>query len=234
MKINEGRIKSFDLIDEPLGTQKLENGMYDLKHSADKVFWQDYLGSEEYAPKVSNVARAAFEKYGGKASELKFFISESGLDDNEKMESLKYWIGIWDGKGAKIDGINAKVNLTYSEDEAKQKENMASVEKLLNNLASAGKLIRISNFDIKYQDANGASVAASDIKVDQRQKLADYYAYFIKSYMNKIPNDKQAGICKGNMSDTGDPVGLWTIDSMSRDWVRNATYKAFCDALSGK
>ncbi len=234
MKINEGRIKSFDLIDEPLGTQKLENGMYDLKHSADKVFWQDYLGSEEYAPKVSNVARAAFEKYGGKASELKFFISESGLDDNEKMESLKYWIGIWDGKGAKIDGINAKVNLTYSEDEAKQKENMASVEKLLNNLASAGKLIRISNFDIKYQDANGASVAASDIKVDQRQKLADYYAYFIKSYMNKIPHDKQAGICKGNMSDTGDPVGLWTIDSMSRDWVRNATYKAFCDALSGK
>ena len=234
MKINEGRIKSFDLIEEPLGSQKLENGMYDLKHATDKVYWQDAFGSEEYAPKVSNVARAAFEKYGGNASELKFFISESGLDDNQKMESLKYWIGIWDGKGAKIDGINAKVNLTYSEDEAKQNENMASVDNLLTNLAATGKLIRISNFDIKYQDAKGSSVAASDIKDDQRQKLADYYAYVIKSYMNKIPHDKQAGICKGNMSDTGDPVGLWTIDSKSRDWVRNATYKAFCDALSGK
>lgn len=234
MKINEGRIKSFDLIDEPLGTQKLENGMYDLKHSTDKVYWQDVFGSEEYAPKVSNVARAAFERYGGNASELKFFISESGLDDNQKMESLKYWIGIWDGKGAKIDGINAKVNLTYSEDEAKQKENVASLDNLLTNLAATGKLIRISNFDIKYQDATGSSVAASDIKEDQRQKLADYYAYVIKSYMSKIPNDKQAGICKGNMSDTSDPVGLWTIDSKSRDWVRNATYKAFCDALGGK
>ena len=234
MKINEGRIKSFDLIDEPLGTQKLENGMYDLKHSTDKVYWQDVFGSEEYAPKVSNVARAAFERYGGNASELKFFISESGLDDNQKMESLKYWIGIWDGKGAKIDGINAKVNLAYSEDEAKQKENVASLDNLLTNLAATGKLVRISNFDIKYQDATGSSVAASDIKEDQRQKLADYYAYVIKSYMSKIPHDKQAGICKGNMSDTSDPVGLWTIDSKSRDWVRNATYKAFCDALSGK
>jgi hypothetical protein len=31
----------------------------------------------------------------------------------------------------------------------------------------------------------------------------------------------------------GDPVGLWSIDE-NNDWVRNATYKAFCDALSGK
>ena len=56
--------------------------------------------------------------------------------------------------------------------------------------------------------------------------------------MNKIPNDKQAGICKGNMLDTGDPVGLWAskaIDAKgTKDWVRTATYKAFCDALSGK
>ena len=235
MKINEGRIKSFDLIDEPLDTKaKLENGMYDLKHSTDKIYWQDVFGSEEYAPKVSNVARAAFEKYGGKASDLKFFISESGLDDNEKMESLKYWIGIWDGKGAKIDGINAKVNLTYSEDEAKQKENMASIDNLLTNLAATGKMVRLSSFDIKYQNASGTGVAAKDITVEQRQKLADYYAYVIKSYMSKIPHEKQAGICKGNMADTSDPVGLWTIDSKSSDWVRNATYKAFCDALGGK
>ena len=52
--------------------------------------------------------------------------------------------------------------------------------------------------------------------------------------MTKIPNDKQAGICKGNMVDTSDPVGLWAIDKYSKDWVRTATYKAFCDALSGK
>ena len=50
--------------------------------------------------------------------------------------------------------------------------------------------------------------------------------------MTKIPQDKQAGICKGNMEDTSDPVGLWTVEG--KDWVRNATYKSFCDALSGK
>ena len=235
MKINEGRIKSFDLIDEALDTKaELENGMYDLKHSTDKIFWQDILGSDNYAPAVSRVASAAFERHGGDPSQLKFFISETGLENQKTLESLKYWIGVWDANGAKIDGINAKLNLTYSEDAATQAATEASLNNLLDNLAQTGKLIRLSNFDIKYQDAAGASVAAKDITDAQRQKLADFYGQVIRSYMNKIPHDKQAGICKSNMADTTDPVGLWTVDSKSRDWVRNATYKAFCDALSGK
>ena len=235
MKINEGRIKSFDLIDEAIDTKaELENGMYDLKHSTEKIFWQDALGSENYAPEVSKVASAAFERHGGNPSELKFFISESGLEEQKKFESLKYWIGIWDANGAKIDGINAKLNLTFSEDAATQQANEASLNALLDNLASTGKLIRLSNFDIKYQDATGAPVTAAAITTAQRQMLADYYGYVIKSYMTKIPNDKQAGICKGNLADTNDPVGLWAVDSNSKDWVRTATYKAFCDALSGK
>ena len=170
--------------------------------STEKIFWQDILGSENYAPAVSRAASAAYEKHGGDLSELKFFISETGLEETGKFESLKYWIGIWDANGAKIDGINAKLNLVYSEDAAIQEANMASLDNLLVNLASTGKLIRLSNFDIKYQDAEGTSVAAKDITTEQRQKLADYYAYVIKSYMTMIPNDKQAGICKGTLLDT--------------------------------
>ena len=235
MKINAGRIKSFDLIDEAIDSKaELENGMLDLKHSTEKIFWQDIFGSENYAPVVSKAAIAAYQKYEGAPAELKFFISESGLDDQKKFESLKYWIGVWDANGAKIDGINAKLSLIYSEDEAKQAEYKASFDKLLENLVSTGKLIRLSNFDITYRDATGANVSAKEITEEQRQKLADYYAYIIKSYMEKIPSAKQAGLCKGNMVDTSDPVGLWSIDSKSKDWVRNATYKAFCDALSGK
>ena len=233
MKINAGRIKSFDLIDEPIDPKaELENGMLDIKHSTEKVFWQDILGSENYAPVVSRAASTAFEKHGGNPADLKFFISETGLDNPKVIESLKYWIGIWDSKGAKIDGINAKLNLFYSEDAATQAANEASLNLLLDNLAATGKLIRLSNFDIKYQDAAGAPVLANNISEDQRQRLADYYAYVIRSYMTKIPHDKQAGLCKGNLADTTDPVGLWYVDN--RDWVRTATYKAFCDALSGK
>ncbi len=235
MRINEGRIKSFDLIDEPIDSKsELENGMYDLKHSLEKIFWQDILGSENYAPAVSKVAGESFETYGGNPSDLKFFISETGLEDQKMFESLEYWIGIWDAKGAKIDGINAKLNLCYYEDATKQAENLSILEQLLENLASTGKLIRLSNFDIKYVDATGVNVAAKDITDAQRQSLADFYGYAIERYMSKIPNDKQAGICKGNMADTGDPVGLWSIDSSSKDWVRTATYKAFCDALGGQ
>ena len=235
MKINEGRITSFDLIDEAIDTNtQLENGMYDLKHSTDKVFWQDIFGSENYAPVVSRVASEAYQRHEGDPALLRFFISESGLDEPKKLESLNYWMRIWEANGAKIDGINAKLNLFYSEDEATQAANVASLNLLLDNLAATGKLIRLSNFDIKYQDATGASVTADKITLEQRQRLADYYGFVIKSYMNKIPHDKQAGLCKGNLADTTDPVGLWSVDKESKDWVRTATYKAFCDALSGQ
>ena len=233
MKINKGRITSFDLIDEPIDAKTtLENGYYDLKHSETGFFWQDVFGSENYGPTVSRVASEAYQRYEGDVSKLRFFISETGLDNQKKFESFKYWIGLWDGNGAKIDGINAKLDLTYSEDDAKQAANEASLNSLLDNLASTGKLIRLSNFDIKYQDASGANVTAKNITDEQRQRLADYYGHVIKTYMAKIPQDKQAGICKGNMADTSDPVGLWTVKD--KDWIRNATYKAFCDALSGK
>ena len=235
MDTNAGRIKSFDLIDEALDSKKkLENGMLDLKHATDKIFWQDFFGSENYAKAVSDAAKSAYQNHGGDPAELKFFISETGLENEDVFESLKYWIDVWEKNGAQIDGINAKLNLTYSEDEAAQAENKASFDTLLDNLISTGKLVRLSNFDIKYQDATGVNVTAKDITEEQRQKLADYYAYIIRSYMDKIPDSQQGGLCKGNMVDTSDPVGLWSIDSTSRDWVRTATYKAFCDALSGK
>ena len=249
MKINKGRIKSFDLIDEAIGKKTLEGTSYfDLKHAADetstadKIFWQDIFGSENYAPTVSKVASETFTKYGGNAADLKFFISESGLEDAKKMESLKYWIGIWDAKGAKIDGINAKLNLSYSEDAATQKATEDALDALLDNLAATGKLIRLSNLDIVYKDATGSKVSVTAITDDQRQLLANFYAHVIKRYMAKIAPDKQAGLCKTNMVDTAaDPVGLWTSKVLNpaatkkvSDWVRNANYKAFCDALSGE
>ena len=241
MEANAGRIKSFDLIDKPLDPKaEIEPGILDLKHSTDKVFWQDYLedgtytGSELYGATVSKVASAAFEKYGGNPADLKFFICESGLDNQKRLESLKYWIAKWESHGAKIDGINAELDLTYSEDETKQAATVTTVNTLLNNLASTGKLIRLSNFDIKYQDAAGAPVSPTNITDAQRQKLADFYGEVLKTYMNTIPVAQQAGICKSNMVDTSsDPVGLWSLSS-TKDWVRNATYEAFCKVLSGQ
>ena len=235
MKINAGRIKLFDLIEEAIDTKTvMDNGMFDLKHSTEKIYWQDVLDSENYAPVVSDIASDKFAKHEGDPSLLKFFVSETGLEEEQAFESLKYWINIWDANGAKIDGINAKVSLSYSEDNATLEASKAAYEKLLENLATTGKLIRLSNFDIKYKNAEGANVSASEITANQRQKLADFYAYAIRTYMSKIPNDKQAGICKGNLADTSDPVGLWAIDTKSKDWVRTATYKAFCEALSGQ
>ena len=242
MRNNAGCIKTFNLIDEPIDAKnEMESGVYDLKHAtknaegkAEQIFWQDVFGSEDYAPTVATAARSAYQRYEGDPNELKFFISEIGLEEQKKLQSLMYWINIWDNKGAKIDGIDAKLSLSYSEDATKQQANVTKLDDLLTNLAATGKVIRLSNFDIKYLDADGNAVALKDFTDERRQKLADYYAYVIKSYMAKIPSDKQAGICKGNMSDTAsDPVGLWSIDTESKDWVRTATYEAFCKALAG-
>lgn len=236
MEANAGRIKSFDLIDKALDTKTLADNpeILDLKHATDKILWQDVFGSEEYAPVVSKAASEAFAKHGGDPAELKFFINETGLEKQQRLESLKYWMNIWEAKGAKIDGINAELNLSYSEDEDVQAANVATLNTLLDNLAATGKLIRLYNFDIKYLDADGVSMTVNLMTTEQRQKLADYYAYVIKAYMNKIPSNQQVGICKGTMADTeNDPVGLWSLNK-KKDWVRNATYEAFCKALSGK
>lgn len=240
MEANAGRITSFDLIDKALDSKnEIVPGILDLKHSDSQIFWQDYLedathtGSELYGAVVSKAASEAFVKHGGNAEELKFFISETGLEDQQRLESLKYWIKKWEDNGAKIDGINAGLDLTYVENA----DNETVVNTLLDNLAKTGKLIRLSNFDVKYQDADGNAIMADKITKEQRQKLADYHAFVIKAYMSKIPKEVQAGLCKGNIFDlsngSGDPVGLWS-KATNGDWLRNATYEAFCKALSGK
>lgn len=235
MKNCNGYVKTFDLIDDAIGTTAdPETGILQLKSAKDKYYWQTVFGSENYAPVVSKTAIAAFKKYGGNPDDLKFLIAESGLDNEDKMRSLLYWIGVWEANGAKIDGINAKVNLAYSEDEATQAANVKSFENLLARLVETGKFVRISGFDVKYMDAEGKAVTAKDITTEQRQKLADYNAYLIKYYMNNVPQRQQGGICKSSMVDDTAPVGLWAVDGKSKDWVRSATYKAFCDALSGK
>ena len=248
MEANAGYIKSFDLVDKPLSTTVLEGVTYegenvlDLKHSDEKIFWQDYLeeggksGSELYAATVSKVAKSAFEKHGGNPEELKFFISETGLEKQQRLSSLKYWINVWESNGAKIDGINGELNLTYSEDATKQAANEAALKVFFGKLAETGKLIRLSNFDITYEDADGVSVTADKITKAQRQALADYHARVIRLYMSQIPAAQQAGLCKSNFFDAssgaGAPVGLWS-KAANGDWLRNATYEAFCKALGG-
>lgn len=238
MRHNAGRIKSFDLIEEAISaSSKLENGMLDLKHSTDKIYWQDIFGSENYGPKVYKAATTAYEKNGGNPSELKFFVSESTLENETKMESLNYWISVWEGNGAKIDGITAKLgNLAYYVDAEKFAANKAAFDKMLDKLAETGKLIRLTNFDIKYIGEDGKAINADKLTDEERQCVADYYAYAIRSYLTKIHADKQAGIYKGYLVDKSEYVGLWASRKVGKatDWVRTSVYKAFCDALSGK
>lgn len=265
MKINEGRIKTFDLIEEAIDNTTFIDGsdIYDLKQgTSSQIFWQDVLGHDNYAPAVANTARAAYAYYKYEldkvedetyispsefirkfnpndatydVSELKFFISESGLTDPIKMKSLAAWIQIWDGLGAKIDGITVKADLVCYEDPAMMAECKAAYEAMLESLAQTGKLVRLVNFDIKYANAEGSNVNAKTITDEQRNALAEFNKYAIKAYMSKIPQDKQAGICKSVLVDAADPTGLWNIpDPKVGDWRRTATYKAWCEALGGE
>ncbi|MCF0198789.1 MAG: endo-1,4-beta-xylanase [Bacteroidaceae bacterium] len=237
-----GRVQAWDLINEAISGGGNVNGYYDLQHStpgSTDFFWQDYLGSEQYGPIVEQAARKAWAKYGGKPEDLKLFINdynlESDWDQNKKLSSLIYWIGVWEKNGAKIDGIGSQMHVSYYANESIMRSKAKAMVNMMHMMANTGKLVRISELDMGYVRADGTEATALDITAEERQQMADYYRFIIQMYLKIVPPAQQYGLCQWCLTDSkpgsgwraGEPVGLWTTD-----WVRTVCYAAYCDALS--
>ena len=246
MDATQGYVSTWDAVNEPIsGSDGDGDGYYDLWSAANgdpssNFYWQDYLGNEDYVRLVIAKAR---EYYTGEAP-LKLFVNdynlESDWDDNKKLKSLIHWINVWEADGiTKIDGIATQMHVSYYADPTVQASKQEHVVKMLELMAESGKLVKISELDMGYVDANGATVATNNMTDEQHQAMAEYYKFIIKKYMEIIPQAQQYGITQwcitdgpGNLGEGwrgGEPVGLWTLD-----YYRKHTYAGWADGLAGK
>ena len=229
-------VKAWDVVNEPIGANgQLQHGKAD---DTDNFFWQDYLGDLDYVRTVVKLAR----QYGGE--DLKLFVNDYNLEydwdasGNKKLESLISWINKWESDGKTvIDGIGSQMHVScYADaDEAAKRKDL--IIKSFKMMAETGKLVRISELDMGYVDANGNAVKTADMTEEQHHQMAEFYKWIIQQYKANIPAAQQWGITLWCATDApatsgwrpGEPVGIW-----DQNFYRKHVYAGIADGLSGE
>ena len=250
MEATEGKVKAWDVVNEALsGEDKDGDGKFDLQSAKrgnvkpddakNNFYWQDYLGDIDYVRTAVAAARKGFADAGGKREELKLFINdynlESDWDQNGKLKSLIQWIKDWEADGVtKIDGIGSQMHISCYGNPQTQESKKNAIENMLKLMAESGKLVRISELDMGYVDANGKEVKTADMTEEQHKEMRALYEFVVKKYLEIIPENQQWGICQWCVTDSpansgwraGLPVGLWDLD-----YYRKHTYGGFAAGL---
>lgn len=250
MEATEGKVKAWDVVNEALsGEDKDGDGKFDLQSAKrgnvkpddakNNFYWQDYLGDIDYVRTAVAAARKGFADAGGKREELKLFINdynlESDWDQNGKLNSLIKWIKDWEADSiTKIDGIGSQMHISCYGNPQTQESKKNAIENMLKLMARSHKLVRISELDMGYVDANGKEVKTADMTEEQHKEMRALYEFVVKKYLEIIPKDQQWGICQWCVTDSpansgwraGLPVGLWDLD-----YYRKHTYGGFAAGL---
>ena len=259
MQATGGKVKAWDLINEAISGGGNVNGFYALQteatseHNPQDFYWQDYFTPEMYGPIVEKAARDAYAAVEGtNPADLKLFINdynlESDWDDNKKVKSLKYWIEVWEKKGqelgwnTKIDGIGSQMHISYYENPQTLESKKKGIQNMLKIMAETGKLVRISELDMGYVDADGKDVTTAQLeklpieeRVAKEKAMAEHYKWIIEQYFKIVPVSQQYGICQWCLTDSptdsgwrpGQPVGLWNLN-----YQRKPAYGSFADGLA--
>lgn len=259
MQATEGKVKAWDLINEAVSGGGNVNGFYALQteatseHNPQDFYWQDYFTPEMYGPIVEKAARDAYAAVEGtNPADLKLFINdynlESDWDNNQKVKSLVYWIGVWEKKGkelgwnTKIDGIGSQMHISYYENPKTLESKKKAIQNMLKIMSETGKLVRISELDMGYVDKDGNDVTTAQLEklpIDERvakeKAMAEHYKWIIEQYFKIVPVKQQYGICQWCLTDAptdsgwrpGKPVGLWNLN-----YQRKPAYGGFADGLA--
>lgn len=251
METCAGRVKVWDVVNEPISGGGNVEGYYELwsasnsEDPTNNFYWQDYLGDDEFVRDAVKLARKYFAEYGGNPDDLKLFINDFNLEsdwdeNNKKLRSLIYWIERWENDGEiYIDGIGTQMHVSCSMNENTQKSRENAVVNMFNLMAQTGKLIKISEIDmgITYGDKDEKDIMTSDVTLVHLLRMADYYNFIIRKYFEIIPPAQRYGITHWSITDAGDeewawrqgePIGLWT-----KEYERKPAYAGFADGLAG-
>ena len=256
----DGKVKGWDLVNEAIsGGGNDGSGNYLLQHSSaynpngnpdatwdvggDAFFWQDYMGDLEYVRQACRLAR----KYG--PEDVKLFINDynlegtwdlttkNGITASKKVWSIIGWIQKWEADGVtKIDGIGTQMHISFNKNTTAQNNLKTAIKGMFKAMAKSGKLVRVSELDMGYNDANGNSVATGNMTEAQHKEMANFYQWIIEQYFTIVPPEQQWGICQWCTTDSpsnsgwraNTPVGIWDLN-----YSRKHVYAGFVRGLNG-
>ena len=182
----------------------IEDLFYSLKSSenmvADGEFYpNDYL-DENW------VADVCKEIYSKKADAKLFYSEENLLTDAEKTEAAINYINQWNAAGAKIEGIDAKLDVPYNS--SSLAETKANIDNLLATLKASGLQVRLSDMNVYLADASGTIADQSKATFDDYKGMAELYAYILNKAQDVL-GDKLYGVSFSTINQGATGVGLW-------------------------
>ena len=182
----------------------IEDLFYSLKSSenmvaTDEFYPNDYL-DENW------VADVCKEIYSKKADAKLFYSEENMLTDAAKTEAAINYINQWNEAGAKIEGIDAKLDVPYNS--SSLAETKANIDNLLATLKASGLQVRLSDMNVYLADASGTIADQSKATFEDYKGMAELYAYILNKAQDVL-GDKLYGVSFSTINQGATGVGLW-------------------------
>lgn len=182
----------------------IEDLFYSLKSSenmgaTDEFYPNDYL-DENW---VADVCKEILSK---KADAKLFYSEEKLLTDAEKTEAAINYIKQWNEAGAKIEGIDAKLDVPYNS--SSLAETKANIDILLAKLKASGLQVRLSDMNVYLADAGGTVADQSKATFEDYKGMAELYAYILNKAQDVL-GDKLYGVSFSTINQGTTGVGLW-------------------------
>ena len=182
----------------------IEDLFYSLKSSenmvaTDEFYPNDYL-DENW------VADVCKEIHSKKADAKLFYSEENMLTDAAKTEAAINYINQWNEEGAKIEGIDAKLDVPYNS--SSLAETKANIDNLLATLKASGLQVRLSDMNVYLADASGTIADQSKATFEDYKGMAELYAYILNKAQDVL-GDKLYGVSFSTINQGTTGVGLW-------------------------
>lgn len=185
----------------------IEDLFYSLKSSenmdaTDEFYPNDYL-DENW------VADVCKEIHSKKADAKLFYSEENLLMDAQKTEAAVNYINQWKEAGAKIEGIDAKLDVPYNNNSSSLAETKAKIDNLLATLKASGLQVRLSDMNVYLADAGGTIADQSKATFEDYKGMAELYAYILNKAQDVL-GDKLYDVSFSTINQGATGVGLWS------------------------
>lgn len=183
----------------------IEDLFYSLKSSenmvaTDEFYPNDYLGENW-------VADVCKEIHSKKDDAKLFYSEENLLTDAEKTEAAINYIKQWNVAGAKIEGIDAKLDVPYNSSSVA--ETKANIDDFLAKLKDSGLQVRLSDMNVYLADASGTVADQSKATFEDYKGMAELYAYILNKAQDVL-GDMLYGVSFSTINQGATGVGLWS------------------------